>query len=87
MDPSIEGSSSSKAKIINGDDHDRDASGFKPHHSIVTVVPPKPDDLQRSYAAIVTTDANPKGWYGSMSTSSLSHCAGRRDGTWALAGD
>jgi erythrocyte band 7 integral membrane protein len=75
MDPSIEGSSSSKAKIINGDDHDRDASGFKPHHSIVTVVPPKPDDLQRSYAAIVTTDANPKGWYGSM-INALGACIG-----------
>lgn len=33
----------------------------------MTVQPPKKEDLQRSYATIVSTDANPKGWYGSMS--------------------
>lgn len=34
----------------------------------MTVQPPKKEDLQRSYATIVSNDANPKGWYGSMST-------------------
>lgn len=33
----------------------------------MTVQPPKKEDLQRSYATIVSNDANPKGWYGSMS--------------------
>jgi hypothetical protein len=32
------------------------------------VVPPRQEDLQRSYAAIVAENANPKGWYGKMST-------------------
>lgn len=33
----------------------------------MSVQPPKQEDLQRSYAKIVSNDANPKGWYGSMS--------------------
>lgn len=32
------------------------------------VVPPRQEDLQKSYATVVDPDANPKGWYGSMST-------------------
>ena len=43
--------------------------GFRPQGSMVAVQPPKQDDLQRSYASIVGDDANPKGWYGSMSQS------------------
>lgn len=41
-------------------------SGFKPQGNMVAVVPPKPEDLQRSYATVVDANANPKGWYGSM---------------------
>ncbi|KAK8142223.1 hypothetical protein G3M48_009146 [Beauveria asiatica] len=32
----------------------------------MTVVPPSEDDLQKSYAKVVGSEANPKGWYGSM---------------------
>lgn len=42
------------------------AIGFRPQVNM-TVQPPKMEDLQRSYATIVSTDADPKGWYGSMS--------------------
>ena len=31
------------------------------------VQPPRQEDLQKSYATVVDPDANPKGWYGSMS--------------------
>lgn len=41
--------------------------GFQPTHKM-TVQPPKKEDLQRSYATVVDEDANPQGWYGSMST-------------------
>lgn len=54
-------SSSGKAPELNG------ATGFRPQANMVTVQPPRPEDLQRSYASIVGNDANPKGWYGSMS--------------------
>ncbi|KAK0748484.1 hypothetical protein B0T21DRAFT_324213 [Apiosordaria backusii] len=40
--------------------------GFRPQGNMVAVVPPKPEDLQRSYATVVDANANPKGWYGSM---------------------
>ncbi|KAH8883920.1 stomatin family protein [Thozetella sp. PMI_491] len=33
---------------------------------MTTVQAPRQEDLQRSYATVVDTDANPKGWYGSM---------------------
>ncbi|KAK0704801.1 stomatin family protein [Lasiosphaeris hirsuta] len=39
--------------------------GFRPQVAMV-VEPPKPEDLQKSYASIVGDDAGPKGWYGSM---------------------
>ncbi|KAI0193736.1 stomatin family protein [Xylaria flabelliformis] len=32
----------------------------------MTVIPPRQEDLQQSYAQIVDNDANPKNWYGSM---------------------
>lgn len=47
--------------------------GGQPHtggfqaQSKMTVQPPKREDLQKSYASVVTEEANPKGWYGSMS--------------------
>ncbi|RKU43884.1 hypothetical protein DL546_005590 [Coniochaeta pulveracea] len=41
-------------------------AGFRPQHNMVAVVPPREEDLQKSYATIVGTDADPKGWYGSM---------------------
>jgi erythrocyte band 7 integral membrane protein len=44
------------------------AIGFRPQVGM-TVEPPKPEDLQKSYASIVDQHANPKGWYGSMSAS------------------
>lgn len=53
--------SSSKGK---GPDHN---GGFRAQANMaMVVVPPKPEDLQKSYATIVSNDANPKGWYGSM---------------------
>lgn len=41
--------------------------GFRPQVNM-TVEPPKPEDLQKSYASIVGDDSGPQGWYGSMST-------------------
>ena len=34
----------------------------------MTVAPPSEEDLQKSCAKVVGSEANPKGWYGSMST-------------------
>lgn len=42
--------------------------GFQPSHKMA-VQPPKKDDLQRSYATVVDANANPEGWYGTMSKS------------------
>ena len=67
MDASHSDASASKAK---GLDHDDGVNGFRPQPQLA-VVPPRKEDLQRSYAAIVANDANPQGWYGSMSMSSL----------------
>jgi len=53
-----EGSSAGKA-------HDETAVGFQPTNKM-TVQPPKEDDLQRSYATTVGSEANPPGWYGKM---------------------
>ncbi|KAM0428932.1 hypothetical protein ACHAPT_006735 [Fusarium lateritium] len=54
------GGSSSKAPApLEGN------GGFQAQHKMA-VVPPKKEDLQRSYATIVETDANPKGWYARM---------------------
>lgn len=56
--------SSSKAA-----DHDgTNATGFQPQNKM-TVQPPRNEDLQVSYAAEIGGEANPKGWYGSMSMS------------------
>lgn len=57
----VNGDSSSKAP-------EQGTGGFQTQTKM-TVIPPKKEDLQRSYATIVENDANPKGWYGTMSTS------------------
>lgn len=44
--------------------------GFRPQANM-TVQPPKPEDLQKSYASVVGNDPNPKGWYGVMSMPAL----------------
>lgn len=54
-------SGSSKGKTPEG------TVGFRPQANM-SVQPPKMEDLQQSYATIITHDANPKGWYGTMST-------------------
>ena len=41
--------------------------GFRAQANM-TVQPPRVEDLQKSYATIVSNDANPSGWYGSMGT-------------------
>jgi len=53
------GAAKGKLQDINGD------IGFRPQMNM-TIQPPTPDDLQKSYASIVAEDGNPKGWYGSM---------------------
>lgn len=42
--------------------------GFQPQNKM-TVQPPKQEDLQRSYATVVSNDVASGGWYGSMSKS------------------
>lgn len=61
-------SSSSKApegEQLEGE-HRNGTGGFQANAKMA-VQPPKQEDLQRSYATIVGTETNPKGWYGSMS--------------------
>ncbi|CAG9944222.1 unnamed protein product [Clonostachys rosea f. rosea IK726] len=48
--------------------------GFQPQNRMA-VQPPKQEDLQRSYATVVSADANPKGWYGTM-INALGACMG-----------
>lgn len=66
FDHSFDQSSSNKGKA-----HDAPTSsgngGFRAQAGM-TVQPPRPEDLQKSYASIVEEVHNP-GWYGSMSTS------------------
>ncbi|KAI3338476.1 stomatin family protein [Ustulina deusta] len=47
---------------------------FRPQ-AAMTVERPRPEDLQESYAQIVDSNANPKGWYGSM-INALGACIG-----------
>lgn len=61
-------SSTSKATDQDGSS----VPGFQPQNKM-TVQPPRGEDLQRSYAAEIGGEANPKGWYGSMSTSLSSY--------------
>jgi erythrocyte band 7 integral membrane protein len=59
MSHEVNGGGSSKAP-------ESDANiGFQPQNKM-TVQPPKQEDLQRSYATIVTQDMGVQGWYGSM---------------------
>lgn len=58
--------SSSKAADVDG----LSPPGFQPQNKM-TVKPPSGEDLQKSYAAVVGSEANPKGWYGGMSMSQL----------------
>lgn len=58
MDPSESSSAKGKTQDTNG--------GFRPQAPMAAVVPPRQEDLQRSYAAIVSNDADAKGWYGGM---------------------
>jgi hypothetical protein len=66
-------SSTAPLKAANGHDHEASNGvsnkdtviGFRPQ--AMAVIPPREQDLQQSYASIVGNDANPKGWYGSMS--------------------
>ncbi|KAL7903233.1 SPFH domain family protein [Trichoderma sp. TUCIM 5745] len=62
--------STSKAADLNG----HSVPGFQPQNKM-TVQPPSGEDLQKSYAAVVGSEANPKGWYGSM-INSLGACIG-----------
>lgn len=62
----------------NGADHGKQPAtsgssqqGFR-QQAAMTVEPPRQEDLQKSYATVVDSNASPKGWYGSMSTFSLS---------------
>ena len=68
MDGSSADASTTKAKGLDNHHEDGLNGGFRPQ-APMAVVPPRKEDLQRSYAAIVANDANPQGWYGSMSTS------------------
>jgi hypothetical protein len=61
--------SSSAGKSKTQLEHETIANGgFRPQNNMMTVEPPKKEDLQHSYATVVANDANPSGWYGSMST-------------------
>lgn len=48
--------------------HAAAATGGFVSQAKMTVAPPSEEDLQKSCAKVVGSEANPKGWYGSMST-------------------
>ena len=62
------GSSSKVTDLEHNDQHEHHngTGGFVANQKMA-VQPPRQEDLQKSYASIVGNDANPKGWYGSMS--------------------
>jgi erythrocyte band 7 integral membrane protein len=66
---SDQGSASKAAGNDNGI-----VGGFRPQVAM-EVQPPKPEDLQKSYATVVSHDVNPQGWYGSM-INTLGGCIG-----------
>lgn len=68
--PIVNGGSSKAPESVSG----TTAIGFTPQHKM-TVQPPRKEDLQKSYASVVETDANPKGWYGGMSRFSSGLCS------------
>jgi hypothetical protein len=53
----------SSSKNPNGE---HSLGGFQAQNKMA-VQPPREDDLQQSYATVVRTDADHKGWYGGMS--------------------
>jgi hypothetical protein len=61
MDAPISDQGSSKGK---GPDNATTNGGFRPQQAM-KVEPPRPEDLQRSYASVVEEVHNP-GWYGAM---------------------
>lgn len=61
MSANVNGASSSKAPASENGQQ----VGFQPQKKM-EVKPPSKDDLQRSYATVVSNEASPKGWYGSM---------------------
>jgi hypothetical protein len=76
MDASDERASSSKAPkapALDNGTHPTAAAGFRPAQ-IMKVEPPRPEDLQKSYAAVVAEVHYP-GWYGAM-TNALGEIVG-----------
>jgi len=68
----------SDASSAKGKTLDTNGGGFRPHapmNTLMNVEPPKPEDLQKSYATLVGTDADAKGWYGGM-INTLGSCIG-----------
>jgi hypothetical protein len=61
------GSSASKAPVLTTPEGEPSLGGFQAQHKMA-VQPPKQEDLQRTYATIVTEEASPNDWYGKMST-------------------
>lgn len=61
--PAVNGGGNSSPKAP---DLDQGNGEYQPQHKM-TVMSPKKEDLQRSYATVVEADADPKGWDG-MST-------------------
>ncbi|KEY64083.1 hypothetical protein S7711_07445 [Stachybotrys chartarum IBT 7711] len=66
------GGSTSKAPAANGETPS--LGGFQAQHKMA-VQPPRKEDLQRSYATVVTEDVGPTDWYGKM-TNTLGACIG-----------
>jgi erythrocyte band 7 integral membrane protein len=66
--PSYQAGSSSVPTTTNGNSHKAPEEGTGGFVAAVKmdVVPPKKEDLQKSYATTVEGESNPKGWYGSM---------------------
>lgn len=72
--PAVNGAGPSSVSKPTQQHEDEQAVGFQPQNKM-TVQPPKKEDLQRSYATVVTSEANPKGWYGSM-VNAVGACVG-----------
>jgi len=66
--------STAKAKALDTDEGVA-VNGFRPQHNMVSVQPPRREELQRSYATVVADDVDPQGWYGSM-INALGACIG-----------
>lgn len=65
--PIIDNQTGSSSKATEEPEHPNGTGGYVAAQKMA-VQPPRQEDLQKSYASIVGNDANPKGWYGSMST-------------------